>query len=114
MFSFANLFKKKDDPTSPRYRREMAERICRAGPIKYVTERKDDEVEEVVGRGGSMIVKDDEFIVHTNTETVFRCPVVELEAWELMSKDGVVLTGPDAEHGGLRRTITAFYVYYRK
>jgi hypothetical protein len=114
MFQIKNLFKKKDDPTNPRYRREMAERICRAGPIKYVTERKNDDVEEVVGRGGSMIVKDGEFIVHTNTDTVFRCPVDELEAWELMSKDGVVLTGPDGTRGGAMRTVTAFYVYYRK
>ena len=31
-----------------------------------------------------------------------------------LSKDGVVLTGPDLEHGGKERTVIAYYVYYRK
>ena len=28
--------------------------------------------------------------------------------------DGVVITAPDKEHGGVTRTITVHYVYYRK
>ena len=32
---------------------------------------------------------------------------------DLLSGDGVVLTGPDAEHGGVLRTVTVHYVYYR-
>ena len=31
-----------------------------------------------------------------------------------MSGDGVVITAPDKEHGGVERTITVHYVYYRK
>ena len=36
-----------------------------------------------------------------------------MQAWELLSKDGVVITAPDLEHGGVERTIIVFYVYYR-
>ena len=43
-----------------------------------------------------------------------RCRIEEMQAWELLSKDGVVITGPDIESGGQERTIIAFYVYHRK
>ena len=36
-----------------------------------------------------------------------------MQAWELLSKDGVVITAPDLEHGGRERTIIVYYVYYR-
>ena len=60
------------------------------------------------------IVRDDELLVFASADVLFRCKIDELEAWELLSKDGVVLTGPDLEHGGVERTVIAFYVYYRK
>ena len=56
----------------------------------------------------------DEFIVFASTEIIMRAKVDELDAWELLSKDGVVLTAPDYEHGGKVRTIIVYYVYYRK
>jgi hypothetical protein len=40
--------------------------------------------------------------------------VDDLQIWELLSRDGVVLTGPDLENGGVERTVIAYYVYYRK
>ena len=43
-----------------------------------------------------------------------RCKIDDLQIWELLSHDGVVLTGPDLEHGGTVRTVVAYYVYYRK
>jgi hypothetical protein len=107
-----DIFKKKNDPSNPKYRLEMAQRIA-GQAIKYVTERRND-VEEVIGKGGCMSLHNGEFIVFSSSDTVFRCKAEELEAWELLSKDGVVLTGPDIEHGGEVRTIIAFYVYYRK
>ena len=99
------------DPDSPRYRREMAERIC-GKRLRYVTERRNN-VDEVIGREGNMSLHDGELIVFSSSEVVFRCPVDELQASELLSKDGVVLTGPDIEHGGDVRTVIAYYVYYR-
>ena len=88
-------FASSKDPDSPRYRREMAERIC-GKRLRYVTERRNGEL-----------------IVFSSSDVVFRCPVDELRASELLSKDGVVLTGPDIEHGGAERTVIAYYVYYR-
>ena len=108
---FKRLTKSKD-PDSKRYRREMAESIC-GQHIKYVTERIDG-VETVIGRNGGLNIRNGEFIVYASADVVFRCNVDELRASELLSKDGVVLTGPDLEHGGIERTVIAFYVYYRK
>ncbi|MCQ2354746.1 MAG: hypothetical protein MJ102_06550 [Clostridia bacterium] len=105
------IFKKKDDPSSKRYRREMAERIA-GHRIRYVTERRDD-VDEVIGKEGSLSIRNGEFIVFASSDVLFRCDVDELQAWELLSKDGVVLTAPDLEHGGSERTIIVYYVYYR-
>ena len=81
--------------------------------IKYVTE-KINNVDEVIGKNGGLNIRDDEFIVYASANILFRCKIDELQIWELLSKDGVVLTGPDLEHGGTERTVVAYYVYYRK
>ena len=103
---------KSNTPDRKRYRWDMARRVC-GQHIKYVTEKKDG-VDEVIGRNGGLNIRDDEFIVYASADVVFRCKVDDLKIWELLSKDGVVLTGPDLEHGGVERTVIAFYVYYRK
>jgi len=59
-------------------------------------------------------IRNDEMIVFASADIVFRCKIDELQIWELLSRDGVVLTGPDLEHGGAVRTVIAYYVYYRK
>ena len=89
----------------------MAEMIC-GQHIKYVTERVDN-VEVVIGRNGGLNIRDDEMIVFASSDVVFRCKIEQMQAWELLSKDGVVITAPDLEHGGIERTIIVFYVYYR-
>ncbi len=81
--------------------------------IKYVTEKRDG-VDEVIGRSGGLNIRNDEFIVYASANVLFRCPVDDLKIWELLSRDGVVITGPDSEHGGEERTVIAYYVYYRK
>ena len=81
--------------------------------IRYVTE-KIDEVDEVIGRNGGLNIRNDEMILYASADVIFRCKIDDLQMWELLSKDGVVLTGPDAEHGGIMRTVVAYYVYYRK
>ena len=107
---FKKLTKNKN-PDSKQYRWEMARSVC-GQHIKYVTEKRDG-VDEVIGRNGGLNIRNDEFIVYASADVVFRCRVDELKIWELLSKDGVVLTGPDIEHGGKERTIIVFYVYYR-
>ena len=105
------MFKKKKDPSSKAFRWEMARSIS-GKHIRYVTEKRNG-VDEVIGRSGGLNIRDDELLVFASADVLFRCKIDELQAWELLSKDGVVLTGPDLEHGGVERTIIAFYVYYR-
>ena len=106
-----DIFKKKNDPSSVKYRREMAQRIC-GHHIRYVTERIND-VDEVNGKNGGLNIRDDELLVFASSDVLLRCKIEEMQAWELLSKDGVVITAPDLEHGGKVRTIIVYYVYYR-
>ena len=108
---FFDRFKKKKDPNSKEFRREMALAI-NGRHIRYVTEKRDG-VDEVIGRNGGLNIRDDELIVFASSDVVFRCKIEQMQAWELLSKDGVVITAPDLEHGGKERTIIVFYVYYR-
>ena len=103
--------KKKKDPQSKQFRREMAQKI-NGKHLRYVTEKKDD-AEEVIGREGGLNLRDDELLVFASGEVLLRCRVDDLQAWELLSGDGVVITAPDLEHGGVERTVVAYYVYYR-
>lgn len=112
MSLFGKLFGKKKDPSSPAYRWEMARQICHHH-IRYVTEKQEDGTDVVIGREGALNIKDDQLLVFASADVLFRCRVEELEAWNLLSGDGVVLTGPDLEHDGHVRTIIVFYVYYR-
>lgn len=108
---FTRLFGGKKNPDSPAYRRRMAEAIA-GHRIRYVTEKIND-VDEVIGRDGSVDLRNGEFIVFASSEVILRCRIEDLQAWELLSKDGVVVTAPDTEHGGKERTIIIYYVYYR-
>ena len=91
--------------------KEMADKL-NGKHIKYVTERKND-VDEVIGRDGAMALRDDELIVFASQDILFRTDVANLNASELLSKDGVIISGPDKLHGGKERTIIVYYVYYR-
>ena len=107
---FKRLTRSKD-PDSKKYRREMAERIC-GQHIKYVTEKQDD-VDVVIGRDGGFNIREGDLIVYASSKVLFRAEIDNLQIWELLSKDGVVLTGYDKE-SGCDRTLIAHYVYYRK
>ena len=111
----SKLFKKmkmNKNPESKTFQREMARSVC-GQHIKYVTEKRNG-VDEVIGRSGGLNIRDDEFIVYASADVIFRCKLDDVKLWELLSKDGVVITGPDMENGGQERTIIAFYVYHRR
>ena len=108
---FKKLTKSKN-PDSKKFRREMA-RAVSGQHIRYVTEKRDG-VDEVIGRSGGLNIRDDEMLLYASADVLFRCKIDDLQIWELLSHDGVVLTGPDLEHGGTVRTVVAYYVYYRK
>ena len=108
------LFKrltKSNNPESKRYRYDMAQRIC-GHHVKYVTERINN-VDEVIGRAGGLNIRDDELLVYASFKVLMRCKIADMEAAELLSKDGVVITAPDLENGGKIRTVIVYYVYYR-
>ena len=108
---FKKLTKSKN-PDSKKVRREMALAV-NGQHIRYVTEKRDG-VDEVIGRSGGLNIRDDEMLLYASADVLFRCKIDDLQIWELLSHDGVVLTGPDLEHGGTVRTVVAYYVYYRK
>ena len=109
---FDRIFGRKNNVDSRAYKREQADRLS-GMLIKYVTERHADDVEEVIGKNGGLNIRDDEFIVFASADIIMRCKIEDMQAWELMSHDGVVITAPDLEHGGVERTIIVHYVYYR-
>ena len=102
----------KENPESKEFRWKMARQIC-GHHVKYVTERIND-VEEVIGKNGALNIRGDELLVFASADVLMRCKIEEMQAWELLSKDGVVITAPDKEHGGIERTIIVYYVYYRR
>lgn len=109
MSIFSMLFKK--NPSSLAYKRNMAKMISNKR-IRYVGE-KIDGVEEVIGKGGSISIRDDEILVFASADVLLRAKIADMEASELLSKDGVIITAPDLEHEGKVRTIVVYYVYYR-
>lgn len=104
-------FKKKKQEDKVSFRREMAEKIA-SHRIKYVSER-DGDTDIVIGRDGGFNIRNGEFIVSADNRVIFRAKVDDLQASELMSLDGVILTAHDIEHDGQLRTIIAYYVYFR-
>lgn len=111
MFDFLKKKKKED---SRAFRIEMAKRLA-GRAIKYCTERDPaDSSDTVIGHAGSLSIKDDEFIVLSSSDIVFRCKITDLRAWELMSNDGAMLSGPDLTQNGRERTIMVYYTYYIK
>ena len=108
---FSKFLGKKKDENSPAFKMEMAKRIS-GKHIKYVTERHED-VDEIIGREGAIVIKDDDIIVYASQDILFRTKILDMKAWELLSLDGVVITAPDMAHDGRERTIIAYYKYYR-
>ena len=81
--------------------------------IKYVTGHRNGN-EDVIGRGGSLCVHNDEFIVDSSGDRLFCCKITDLQASYLMSGDGGIISGPNLLENGKFRTITVHFVYYRK
>ena len=104
-------FTKSKNPDSKQFRWDMALSV-NGKHIRYVTEKRDN-VDEVIGRNGGLNIRDDELLVFASADVIFRCKIEEMQAWELLSKDGVVITAPDLEHDHRERTIIVYYVYYR-
>ncbi|MBE6612678.1 MAG: hypothetical protein E7632_09310 [Ruminococcaceae bacterium] len=110
---FKRLFKNTNE-NSKSFRRDMAKHLA-GRAIKYCAERDPDGGSDlVIGHAGSLSIKDDEFIVLSSADIVFRCKIDEMRAWEFMSNDGATITAPDLTHDGKERTIMVYYTYYIK
>lgn len=105
------LFKKKKPEDTLGFKVQMAKKIA-AHRLRYLTEREG-ETDVIIGRDGGFNIRDDEFIISADNRVVFRCRIPEMQASELMSLEGAIITAPDLESGGKVRTVIAYYVYYR-
>ena len=81
--------------------------------IKYSTERIDD-LELVVGKAGSLMVREDTFFIYSSVDTVFSTKLADIKISFLMSGDGAIISGPDLTHGGAYRSVIVHFTYYRK
>ena len=97
---------------SKRYKNDRANYL-NGRHLKCVTERIDG-IEEVIGKSGAIIRKEDELLVYASQDVLLRTKIEYLYAWELLSLDGVVITAIDLEHNNVERTIIAYYSYWRE
>lgn len=111
MFKLIKRLTKPRNENSLRFKQEMAERM-NGRHIRYVTERENDS-DTVIGHDGCLAYRNGELIVLSDGVVKFRVKVAEMTASELMSLEGVILSGPDIEHDGIYRSVIAYYKYYR-
>ncbi len=98
-------------PGSKAYKLMMAEKFNNL-IIESVTERIDNE-EILVGKSGSISIKDKIFIVCCDGKVVFHGNAEEITVSELMSRNGIIISGFDDEKRE-DRTVVAHFSYYRK
>ncbi len=108
---FSGFGRKKGQSGAAERRRRAMELHGQA--IKYVTERIDDN-DNVVGRGGSISVRNGQLLLFSSDKILLRAEISTLDASYLLSGDGVVLTAPNLEENGRERRYVAYFVYYRK
>lgn len=80
--------------------------------VQFVVERVNGQ-EQVLGKNGWIIVLDDVIVVMCEAHEVFRCLIKGATVAELLSGNGVEISGIDANTGEKRYTV-AHYSYYRK
>ena len=102
------LFKKKDKYALSR---KQLERF-NGKNIQYAVERVDG-IEQNLGKSGGIIVLDDVIVVMCEAHEVFRCRIKGATVAELMSGNGVEISGID-DYTGEKRYVVAHYSYYRK
>ena len=112
MSLFDKLFGKNKSTDSYAFRLSRAKEL-HGQSVKYVTEHVSGN-EDVVGRGGALCHKGEEFIIDTSGDRLFVTDVKDLEASYLMSGDGVIIKGPNKLQNGKIRVLTVHFVYYRK
>ncbi|MBR6594781.1 MAG: hypothetical protein IKK83_06320 [Clostridia bacterium] len=98
------------DTKSVKFKRWMADKINEKH-IRYLIERVGNQ-EKVIGREGFISVVGSDLVIIADGVEKFRTPIDTMEAWELMSLQGVNITGFD-EVEERYRTVVAYYIYHR-
>ena len=84
--------------------------------IRDVTSRGTDEngnpMETVLGKDGRINTLHDRIVISCGGTEVFRCDTALAKCGELMSLEGVVVTGPN-QVTGRTESVVAYYKYYR-
>ncbi|MBO6019703.1 MAG: hypothetical protein J6P88_00785 [Clostridia bacterium] len=109
---FRRFFGLSDKPGSKKDRIRRSNAL-HGQTIRYVSEMVDG-VETIIGRGGNASVRAGELLIFSSDEVIFRTPFDEVLTADLLSGDGVVLRGPDSVSGSSDRTVTVYFVDYRK
>lgn len=102
------LFSKKDKYALSRNQLER----FNGKSIIYAVERVDGN-EKMLGKSGGIIILDNVIVVMCEAHEVFRCRIKGASVAELLSGNGVEISGIDDETGE-KRYIVAHYSYYRK
>lgn len=100
--------KKKTDGGGMKKARYLNEKV-----LKCVVERSDGE-EKVISRSAVFLLRDDFLLIYDGPDVIFKCHPDEMEAGELMSLEGIVITAPDYSRDGETVTIIAYYKYWRE
>lgn len=75
--------------------------------------RRDPDGETVIGKDGRICAATEQLELRFSDGSVpFACPAETADAGELMSRNGVILTGDDTVTGK-RVSVVAYYKYYR-
>ncbi len=111
MFNKKKHWTKSKNINSKRYKNDLANYLD-GKSLKCVTERVNG-IEEVIGHKGAIIRKEDELLIYSSQDVLLRAKIMDLQAWELLSLEGVVITVPDAEREEGERTVVAYYSYWR-
>ena len=81
--------------------------------LKCVTERTENG-DKVISRSAVFLYRDGFLEIYDGPDVIFKCRPEEMEAGELMSLEGIVITAPDYSRGGETVTIVAYYKYWRE
>ena len=98
------LFKRREQP-SPF--------VALDGKLITYAVRREANGEVVIGKNGRICVDNEQLELRFQNGTVpFACPLSTMEYGDLMSKNGVLITGEDTVTQN-RVTVVAYYKYYR-
>ena len=81
--------------------------------LRYVT-RRENGVETVICRDSVILYRDKCICIYDGPDAVFKCDPEQMDAGELMSLEGVVITAPDLTRDGESVTVVAYYKYWRE